>query len=90
MENFMTFVAKTVIVFSSQENLSSARQLPALAYLKMLGGTDADDPSVLQDLTITRFWTDKEKAQTYVNWLTAELTAIDITPVSYTLEDYTE
>ena len=43
-----------------------------------------------QDLTVTRKWQIKKNAEDYVDWMTAQFATLNITPVSFTVEDYTE
>ncbi len=88
----MSFVAKTVLIFENHYDVSQARLgIDYASYLAALGGTDHTDLTVLDDAakTVTRFWTDKDKALTYKDWMTQRLQELDISPVSFVVEDIT-
>ena len=59
-------------------------------------GYPADHPIGIPDdlgpqhVTVTRTWTDKKNAQDYVDWMTAQFALINVVPVLFTVEDYTE
>ena len=101
----MAIVAKTVLVFASAEDRERIRvETPWLNFLQIVDdgshsdftvfGTDTPitDPAQFTPdlLTVTRKWRDKKNAQDYHEWLTAQFSSLGMTPVSFTLEDYTE
>ena len=87
----MTVIAKTILTYKSFSDLSTA-----LAYtnwqnlLPIDKEFDYTDKSVLSNLTVTRFWTNKEYAQEYIDLMSAELEKINIIPELFVLEDYVE
>jgi hypothetical protein len=101
----MAIVAKTVLVFASEEDRERIRlEVPWINFLQIVGdgshndftvfGTDVaitDAAQFTPDLlTVTRKWRDKKNAQDYHDWLTAQFSSLGMTPVSFTIEDYTE
>jgi hypothetical protein len=101
----MAIVAKTVLVFASTEDRERIRlEVPWLNFLQIVDdgshadftvfGTDAPitDPSQFTPdlLTVTRKWKDKKNAQDYYDWMSAQFSKLGMTPVSFTIEDYTE
>jgi hypothetical protein len=101
----MAVVAKTVLVYASEEDREKGRlQVSWSNFLQIVGDGGHDDFTVLgtdvpiadaseltpSQLTITRKWQSKKNAQDYVDWMTAQFAILNITPVSFTVEDYTE
>jgi len=95
----MAIVAKTVLVYASVQDRETARTIiPWQNFLQIVGDGRPNDYTVMgnpvglspTDLTVTRKWENKKNAQDYVDWMTAQFRPLDITPVSFTVEDYTE
>ena len=103
----MTIVAKTVLIYASEEDRDKGRhQIPWLNFLMLTGDGGDNHPKFAgfpedtsiekipsfgpQHLTVTRTWQIKKNAQDYVDWMTAQFATLNITPVSFTVEDYTE
>ena len=99
----MAIVAKTVLVYASEEDREQGRtMIPWQNYLQIVGdgghddftvvGTAGLDPSELgpNHLTVTRKWENKKNAEDFVEWMTAQFSKLGVTPVSFTVEDYTE
>ena len=83
----MTVIAKTVLIYKSFADQSTAMMYTNWQNLLPAGKEfDSDDESVLSDLTVTRYWTNKEYAQEYIDLMSAELTKINITPELFILE----
>ena len=100
----MAIVAKTVLVYASEEDREQGRtMIPWQNYLQIVGDGGPDDYTVVgipdrsdpaelgpTDLTVTRKWENKKNAQDYIDWMYIQFANIAITPVSFTVEDYTE
>ena len=100
----MAIVAKTILVYASEEDRYNVLStVPWQNFLQLLGDgrpndytvvgiPDRSDPAELgpTDLTVTRKWENKKNAQDYIDWMYIQFANIAITPVSFTVEDYTE
>ena len=87
----MEILAKTTVIYRSLEDIALGNQyVQWLDYLETFTTTDIDDPTVQNGLTVTRYWTNKEDAQLYTDWVIAELAKLNVTLESSTVEDWTE
>ena len=100
----MAVVAKTVLIFASEEDRDKVLfTVPWKNFLQIVGDGGPDDYTVIgnsdrsdpiglspTDLTVTRKWENKKNAQDYIDWMYRQFANIAITPVSFTVEDYTE
>ena len=99
----MAVVAKTILVYASEEDREQGRtMIPWQNYLQIVGDGGHDDFTVVgtagldplelgpNHLTVTRKWENKKNAEDFVEWMTAQFSKLGVTPVSFTVEDYTE